>query len=400
MKKTGTGLIVIALFMMSLNIRPAINSISPLLETLRSQLGISASAVSLLTVIPVLCMGIFSPVAAKLGGRFGIERTLFGALILIGLGTFLRFFTNSAFFLLSTAFVAGVGIAVMGPLISGFIKQHFSSQVPKMISVYSTAMTLGAALASGLAAPIQGSTHSWRAALAIWGVLALAAIPLWWLFVLRRVERTKNESASQLSSTLPWNHPKAWLLTFSFGFSGMIFFSITAWLPPIIQDMGYNKAYAGSILTIFAAVQIPANLLLPMLIKKYPSRLLMLLFFSCLELVGFLMIYFSAQPEAAAIFLGVGAAALFSLNLMLPIDATANAQEAASWSAMIQAVGYIISAAGPLILGWLYDVTGSFSFAVIGLIIITLACMIVQFFAASGNTQEKIQIDLQSRDAL
>ncbi|KMY55256.1 MFS transporter [Bacillus sp. FJAT-27231] len=391
MKNSRTTLMIIALFTASLNLRPAINSISPLLETLRHYLGINASTASLLTSIPVLCMGIFSPTAAKLGNRLGIEKMLGGALILVGIGTFLRFFIHSAFFLLCTAFLTGIGAAVMGPLLSGFIKKHFPNQVPKMISVYSVAMTMGAALASGLAAPLQNSLHSWRAALAIWAVLAFIAIPLWWLFVLRGVERPKITAASKSLTMLPWKNPKAWLLTFSFGLSGIIFFSITAWLPPIIQGLGYGEGYAGNVLTTFAIAQIPANLALPFMIRRFPSRLLLLLFFSFVELVGFVMIYFSAFPWVAAIFLGIGAASLFSLNLLLPIDATANGQEAAAWSAMIQAAGYVISATGPILIGWIHDVTGGFLFSILGLILINLLCMAVQFFAVSGNRKKEIR---------
>ncbi|RJS60284.1 MFS transporter [Bacillus sp. PK3_68] len=390
MKRFRATLMALALFMASLNLRPAINSISPLLESLRSHLGISASTASLLTSIPVLCMGIFSPAAAKLGNRIGMERVLGGALLLVGLGTFLRFFTNSVFFLLFTAFVIGIGAAIMGPLLSGFIKRHFPHQVPKMISVYSVAMTMGAALASGLAAPLQSGLHSWRAALGIWTVLALIAIPLWWLLVLRQVNHSKNNSAFQPSPALPWRNPRAWLLIWSFGLSGMIFFSITAWLPPIVQGMGYSESYAGNALTIFAVVQIPANLLLPFIIKKYPSRLFLLLLFSGVEFIGFLMVYLAIFPWVAAIFLGIGAASLFSLNLLLPIDATTSGQEAAAWSALIQSAGYIISATGPILIGWIHDATGGFLFSVIGLIAINLACMIVQFFVAFRTKKEKV----------
>ncbi|MFP3392653.1 CynX/NimT family MFS transporter [Brevibacillus sp. SIMBA_040] len=383
---------VIALFLASLNIRPAINSISPLLEMIRSSLGISGSVASLLTAIPVLCMGVFSPIAAKFGGRYGIENVMFGALMLIGLGTFMRLFTSSTAFLLCTAFLTGLGIAVMGPLLSGFIKQRFPDQVARMISVYSAAMTMGAALASGLAAPLQSGMHSWRAALAIWSVLVVVAVPVWWHFVMRRGGRSESRASVQQTAALPWRNPKAWLFILSFGLSGIIFFSITAWLPPIIQSLGYSKAYAGNALTILAVVQIPANLLLPFLIKRYPSRLFLLLLFSCVELIGFVMIYFAFQPLLASGFLGVGAAIIFSLNLLLPMDATSGVAEAASWSAMIQAVSYVMSATGPIMLGWIHDAAGNFLVAVIGLIVINLVAMVVQFFAVSVKKTQKMDV--------
>ncbi|WP_231507683.1 hypothetical protein [Bacillus sp. UNC41MFS5] len=69
-------LLIIALFIASLNLRPAINSIAPLLGNMSADLGMSAAIASLLTSIPVLCMGIFSPVAVKAGGKWGIERVI------------------------------------------------------------------------------------------------------------------------------------------------------------------------------------------------------------------------------------------------------------------------------------------------------------------------------------
>lgn len=389
MKKSRAGLLVIALFIASLNLRPAINSISPLIETLRNDLGMSASIASLLTSIPVFCMGMFSPMAAKLAGRFGIERVIGGALVLIGLGTVLRLFTTSSSFLLLTAFLAGLGIASIGPLLSGFIKRYFPNQVPLMISVYTVALTIGAALASGLSAPLQSGLDSWKASLSVWAMLALVAVPVWWFFVQRRVEQPSKTDLSQPSIALPWGNPKAWLLTISFGLMAMIFYTVTAWLPPIIQDMGYSKIYAGNSLTLFAAIQIPTSLLLPLLLKRYPSRLFWLLISSLIELSGFLMLIFSLPPWMAALLIGIGASGLFSINLILPIDVTNTPQQAASWSAMTQSIGYVIGASGPLLLGSIHDFTGSFTTSIFGLIGICLLMMVVQIAAVSKEENRR-----------
>ncbi|MCZ8511549.1 MFS transporter [Paenibacillus filicis] len=351
----------------------------------------SAFAASLLTTIPVLCMGLFSPMAAKLAGRWGIERVLSYSLFLIGAGTVMRFITHSAMFLLFTAFLAGLGIAALGPLLPAFIKSRFPNNVPTMISIYSVALTLGAALSSSLSIPLQNGLHSWTGSLAIWSLLAFIAMPIWWFFVLRHITRTKGSSPSK-SLMLPWRNVKAWLFTLSFGLMCMIFYSVTAWLPRIIQGMGYSKEYAGTALTLFVAIQIPVSLLLPSLLKRYPSRLLWLIAFSIIELIGILMVVLSVQPLIAATLIGIGASALFSLNLLLPMDATANAQEASAWSAKIQGVGYVIGATGPLLIGWIHDATGSFFFSVIGLVLISLLMMLVQFLAVPGSSKEGVRM--------
>ena len=383
-------LMIIALFIASLNLRPSINSIAPVLETIRTSLGMNASVASLLTSIPVLCMGLFAPVAVKFSGKWGIERVLGWSLFVIGVGTILRFFTNSTSFLLITAFIAGIGIAFAGPLLPGFIKRHFPKHVPSMIAIYTVALTLGAALSSSLIVPMQNSMNSWQSALGIWGVLAFVAVLFWWLFVMRHIRPQDHLASTGTKTRMPWTNKKAWLLTLTFGLMAMLFYSVTAWLPEIIQGMGYSKSYAASALTIFVVVQIPVSLVLPILLRKFPSRRLWLTVATLLQLVGLVMLAFSIEPLVATFLIGVGAGGLFSLNLLLPLDATENPQEAAAWSAMTQSVGYVIGATGPLILGWIHDATDSFSTAIAGLIVINVAMMVVQTVATTIKRKQQM----------
>ena len=381
---------IIALFIASLNLRPSINSIAPLLETIRTSLGMNASVASLLTSIPVLCMGLFAPLAIKFSGKWGIERVLGWSLFVIGVGTILRFFTQSTSFLLITAFIAGIGIAFAGPLLPGFIKRHFPKHIPSMIAIYTVALTLGAALSSSLIVPMQNSMNSWQSALGIWGVLAFVAVLLWWLFVMRQIKPQDHLASTGTKTRMPWTNKKAWLLTLTFGLMAMLFYSFTAWLPEIIQGMGYSKSYAASALTIFVVVQIPVSLILPILLRKFPSRRLWLSVAALLQLVGLVMLAFSIEPLVATFFIGIGAGGLFSLNLLLPLDATDNPQEAAAWSAMTQSVGYVIGATGPLILGWIHDATDSFSTAIAGLIVINVAMMVVQTVATTIKRKQQL----------
>ncbi|WP_419961825.1 CynX/NimT family MFS transporter [Psychrobacillus sp. BM2] len=388
--KTKYILMIIALFIASLNLRPSINSIAPLLETIRNDLGMNASVASLLTSIPVLCMGLFAPVAVKFSGKWGIERVLGWSLLVIGVGTILRFFTDSTSFLLITAFIAGIGIAFAGPLLPGFIKRHFPKHVPSMISIYTVALTLGAALSSSLIVPMQNSMNSWQSALGVWGVLAFVAVLLWWLFVMRHIKPQDHLATTGTKTRMPWTNKKAWLLTLTFGLMAMLFYSFTAWLPDIIQGMGYSKSYAASALTMFVVVQIPVSLVLPILLRKFPSRRLWLSVSALLQLVGLVMLASSFEPLVATFFIGLGAGGLFSLNILLPLDATENPQEAAAWSAMTQSVGYVIGATGPLILGWIHDATDSFSAAIAGLIVINVAMMVVQTIATTIKRKQQL----------
>jgi CP family cyanate transporter-like MFS transporter len=74
---------------------------------------------------------------------------------------------------------------------------------------------------------------------------------------------------------------------------------------------------------------------------------------------------------------------------MLPIDETSNAQDASSWSAMTQSAGYAIGALGPILVGWIQDMTHSMVFAFVGLAVICTAMIFVQLFIGSNKGQDK-----------
>ncbi|MFC9712213.1 CynX/NimT family MFS transporter [Paenibacillus sp. NPDC056933] len=377
--------IVLALILASLNLRPPITSISPLMSTIQGDLNISGITASLLTTLPVLCMGIFAPFSVMLSRRWGNEGAIVLALMLIGVGTALRLFVGATPLMMFTSFLSGVGIALAGPLLSSFIKQHFPTRVAAMVGIYSTAMVVGASISVGLSVPLQKILGgSWRGSLAVWALLVAIALPIWMKLVLSaRKDRQSGPISAVNVEALPVKNSRAWVLTLFFGLMAAIFYSLTAWLAPAIQSQGYTKETAGSIQTLFTLISLPSTLFIPMLVHRYQRRVFWLVGCALMELIGVLMLNLSVSPWLAAIPLGIGAGGLFPIALMLPIDETNNAQEASAWSAMTQSGGYILGALGPLTIGWLHDATGSFIQAFYGLAIIIVLQIVVQL--AIGN---------------
>ena len=69
--------------LVALNLRPAFASVSPVLETIRQDPGLRRAATSLLTTIPVECMGVFAFAAARIGERPGLERGVLWEIVLV-----------------------------------------------------------------------------------------------------------------------------------------------------------------------------------------------------------------------------------------------------------------------------------------------------------------------------
>jgi len=354
-------LFLFALIIAAFNLRPGLTSVSPVLHGITKDLGMSSTLASLLTSIPLLCFGFCSLFAGRLANRYQPEKMITFAITCIGIATFLRAFTNSSTYLLITALLIGAGIGVVSPLLSGFIKSHFPDKAASMISIYSTSMVVGASISIGLTTPLQHwFNNSWKNGLAFWSILALLAVPLW-LMVMKQSRIPASNFSQKTKASLPLKNKKAWLLTSFVGIVTLLFYCFAAWLPAIVEEKGWTPAFGGLVGTIAMIAQLPATLLLPSLLKVLPSRRFWITTFTLSIIISLSLLCFTnVTPIVSSICLGVGAGGLVSLSLLLPLDMASSPLEASTWSAMTQAIGYMIGAVGPFIIGFLHDYLGSF----------------------------------------
>jgi CP family cyanate transporter-like MFS transporter len=339
-KKIYTIWSIFALFVISMNLRASITSVSPVLKNIQIDLQMSSIVVSLLTAIPVFCMGIFAPVAGKLSNRWGIELTIALSVLLIGVSTALRFFSNFSFLLLMTAVLAGIGIAIAGPLISGFIKEHFPKYSSSMIGVYSAGMGVGASLSAGLVVPAMYSFHnSWNAALSIWALFAVIGIVVWIPIIKKSSLKGKKEGKSiNTKNQLPWSNRYVWL-------------SIT---------------------------QMIFSFIIPILINNSLNRKPWIILCALFSFVGIIMLITgNISPIISAILIGIGTGGLFPLAMILPLDATSTPRDASQWSAMIQFGGYILSGVTPMFVGAIKDITNTYNIAFFVLLFILATLMLL-----------------------
>lgn len=159
---------ILLIFMVSFNLRLGISSVSPLITVIKKDLSLTNFQASLLTSIPVICMGIFAFCVIFFEQRFGKKNSIFFLLLLLGLVTLSRSIFTNYFYLLFTAFIIGFCVAIIGPLLSGFIKQEFPENSGLLIGIYSLAMGLGSTFASGFASILAALFDgNWNKSLAI-----------------------------------------------------------------------------------------------------------------------------------------------------------------------------------------------------------------------------------------
>lgn len=363
---------IVAIFVMCTNLRAAITSVSPLLTDIERDLSLNAATVSLLTSLPVFCMGVFAPLASNLGQRLGLSRTIFWSVALIGVATLLRFTTNSAPLLLTTALFAGLGIAVAGPVMSGYIKMSFPTHAPLVVGVYTGGLGIGATLSSGLSIPLQRAFHnSWHWSLSFWALFAVLGLVVWFPLVRRsHLERVdygtqmhSSQATRQRGFGMPWRESKAWMLVLIFGFQSGIYYVLATFLPPLFEQRGLAPLAAGDVMTVFSLVNMATGILLPFVLRLSRSRLPWLIGCGALMMFGLILIALlphSVNPWLTAILLGLGSGGSFTLTLILPLDFTKSGEEASSWTAMMQFGGYILSGIVPILAGVMRDSFGNY----------------------------------------
>src|SRR3954447_14117333 len=193
--RAGRILLGLCLVLIAFNLRPVFSSLSALLPEVMASLTLSPAAASLLTTLPVLCLGLFAPSAPILAGRFGAERTILALLIVLALGIALRGLATLPALLIGSV-LAGGSIAIVNVLLPGLVKRDFPERAALMTGLFTMALCAGAAVAAGATVPIEIRFASWPVALAVWGRRALAVALIWIPPASRATPRRHTQAAS------------------------------------------------------------------------------------------------------------------------------------------------------------------------------------------------------------
>lgn len=150
---------ILLMILVGLNLRPALSSLAPLLPRIEGEGELSVLTLSLLTTLPVLCLGLFAPVSPWLARRLGMERSLALGLIVLSTGLALRGFGNAPMLYLGTLLI-GAAIGVLGTLLPALVKRELADSADLMTGVYTMALCLGGALGAGLSIPLADALSS------------------------------------------------------------------------------------------------------------------------------------------------------------------------------------------------------------------------------------------------
>ncbi|MBX8497143.1 CynX/NimT family MFS transporter [Pseudomonas cichorii] len=363
-------LLLLGLVLVALNLRPALSSVAPLLNAVSDSLGLSAARAGLLTTLPVLCLGLFAPLAPRLARRFGSERVVLGILLVLAAGILLRSHFGEVG-LFAGSLLAGASIGIIGVLLPGIVKRDFPKQAGAMTGVYTMALCLGAAIAAGLTVPLaQYFDNRWSVGLGFWMIPAVLAALVW--LPQARELHAHHQVAYRVRGLL--RDPLAWQVTLYMGLQSSLAYIVFGWLPSVLIDRGMTPTQAGLLLSGSIIVQLISALSAPWLATRGKDQRLAIVLVMLMTLGGLFGCLYAPLEGlwGWAILLGLGQGGTFSLALALIVLRSRDSHVASNLSGMAQGIGYTIASIGPLAVGVVHDVTGSWDsigwiFAALGL---------------------------------
>jgi CP family cyanate transporter-like MFS transporter len=355
----GRWPLLCALVAVGLNLRGPIVAVAPVLDEIRRDLRISETEAGLLTAVPVLCFAAVSPFVAGVARRIGSNATVAVSLALLAVGIAVRPWGGFALMLAATVLL-GVAIAGNNVLLPAIARRDFPDRAGPVMSAATTSLLVSATIPAFLTVPLA-TAIGWRAALAIWAVMVVAALALWW----RAVELTADQAggagdggggppgAAVAPVPSAWRAPAAWVLGLFFGVQALLFYATTAWLPTMLQaEGGLDAAAAGTALSLFQLLGIASAIAVPMLVRGRYLRYAVAVAQAALWVGMFagLLAAPSGWPLWCALG-GLGQGGGIALGLSMIAMRSSGGEVARSVSAMVQTVGYCLGAVGPVLIG-------------------------------------------------
>ncbi|NIG42220.1 CynX/NimT family MFS transporter [Enterobacter sp. Acro-832] len=350
LKRTSPLLFAVIAFIVGLNLRPILASVGPLFSVLQREAGLTATQFSLLTTLPVAMMGLAALCGPWLLARIGAVRGIMLGLFILLVACSLRGFSTSLTGLMGTALLGGASIGTIQALMPALIKKAYTQTASTIMSLFSTGIMAGAAVAAASAEPLF-SWLSLKPALAMAGVLALLALMLW----LPLVKQPQGEQTAHEPVTLSTS--RTGLLLLFFGVGTGAYTLVLAWLPPLYIQAGWSARSSGYMLAWLTLTEVAAGFAVSALIGKFPDRRVPLITVLLLLLAGLLCLVFSpgTTPVLSTLLLGIGIGALFPLSLIVTFDHARTPAQAGKLLSKVQGGGYMIAALMPLVAGIVRD---------------------------------------------
>lgn len=402
MHKRSTAILIgVAIFFTASVLRAPITSLGALSLSVQASLGLSAGAMGLLTTLPLLIFAASSAFMSALSDRFGKKCVVSVGMAMVALGILLRSYGGDVGLFGGTV-ILGAGISSGNVLLPAIIKESFPLRIGAMTALYTTTMSVFAGGFAGACSLLMELPLEWRMVLVLIVPLACIAAILW-LVSSRRSgghgpgRRAEGTAQPQPRQALRVFHPRilrqplTWWITLQFGLQSILFYCTVAWLPSMLAARGISGGAVALCVALFPLMGIPCTMFLPPLAQKMRSQRGLGVGIGVLCTVGIALLWWAPTDGWAVLavgFFGLALGAPFCLCMFYLGYRTADADDAARLSGIVQTLGYLMAAVGPTCLGLIYDVTLSWGTTFALLFVLTCGLILSGWKTGSGRISQ------------
>jgi len=371
-------------------------SISPLVTPILEDLSITYSQMGFILGSWQLTYILAALFAGTVLDRWGIRKSVFAGMMLIALSAILRYTVSGFLGMLLAVAIFGAG----GPMISiggpKTISEWFDlDSRGTAVGIYTTGPWLGGLIAlsltNSLIMPLTG--QSWRLTFVVYGSATALAAVFWWILSYRIAAPIPNpeDRINRIFRSLFGVRTVRILLPMAL-FSFAIGHGFSNWLPKILETKGLTAAAAGWSAALPLVAGIPAVLLVPRLVPaRKRNRTIALC--SMLTIANLLVVTTASGPLLYLFLciLGVCNSPFMPLMLLILMDSPEiEPKYMGSAGGMFFCVAEIGGFAGPLVMGVLVDITGTFVAGILFLVCLCIAIFTMTCFLPKGAGDDSI----------
>ncbi len=350
---------VIVIILIGGGLRSPITAVSPVLSEIIAVLHLNNLQGSLLTSIPLIVFASCSVLVSKVAVKANIHYSLIYSLIFLIMGLYFRVYGNVPMLYIGS-FLIGLGICIGNVTTPAYIKNRFPEKIGIMTGVFSVAMNLVAALASGFSISVGKWTNlGWKGSLGIWiiwTVLALFAVGMEAFSGKRTSVKIPATQATKNEFNI-FRSKQAWNISVFMGIQSLVYYCLVALLPIVLVDYGMEKEETGLVLLVIQLSMLPIMFISPIIATKMKDQKQMIYGAGILMFVGISLIALlkTQYIYLAAVFIGTASGWAFSLSILFFSLKSKTMDGTIKVSGKAQSVGYLIAAFGPPVFGMLHD---------------------------------------------
>lgn len=370
-----------AIWVVGFCLRPSLTGIGSVMSLIRETYGISSTVSGMLTTLPLITFALCSSMVNRINNRISTHATILLGFAAIILGVLIRSWLGLSGLFVGTIFL-GIGICIGNVLMPAVIKSEFPDHYGIVTSVNSCMLAVSSGIASGINYP-NAQKIGWQSALCLWGLVALVGLAAWLPMKRVQVQGTNAAATSFLRSRV------AWSVTLFLGISSLLFYSCTSWLATIYAAKGLDGTTAGYFVSGFQLTGIVASFLISILASRRKDQRPVTFTAIGIFAAGIFLILIGTSPAVlfvGGLLAGFGCNGSFALSMLFIGLRAKNAEDTAGLSSMSQTYGYLIAAAGPLGMGWLFGLFGDWNINLVLILILLAALAFVSNTCAKEGT--------------